>query len=170
MACIAKRRGRYVIDCYDQHGKRYRNTLKAGTTKEEARKALREIEERIAHRTFLIEKKIPFFSMIAEEWLEYKKTRCRETTWEMYEGHLKNHFQDFDGMRVNLITTAAVEKFITARQNQRMSLGTLRKVLVTLNQVLSYSVRHRLIDHNPVREAERPKATGKIDKIAEMRV
>lgn len=170
MACIAKRRGRYVIDCYDQHGKRYRKTLKAGTTKDNARKALREIEDRIARRSFMVEKKIPLFSKIAEEWLEYKKTRCRETTWEMYEGHLNNHFTDLDGIKVNLILTATIEKFITARQNQGMSLGTLRKVLVTLNQVMSYAVRHRYVDYNPVRDAERPKATGKIEIKADMQV
>jgi hypothetical protein len=37
MACIAKRRGRYVIDFYDNQGKRQRMTLKKGTTKKKAK-------------------------------------------------------------------------------------------------------------------------------------
>ena len=86
------------------------------------------------------------------------------------EGHLNNHFTDLDGIKVNLIATATIEKFITAKQNHRMSLGTLRKVLVTLNQVMGYAVRHRYIDYNPVRDAERPKATDKIDIQADMQV
>ena len=36
MACIAKRRGRYVIDFYDTYGKRRWKTLAKGTTKKKA--------------------------------------------------------------------------------------------------------------------------------------
>jgi integrase len=35
---------------------------------------------------------------------------------------------------------------------------------------MSYAVRHRYIDYNPVRDAERPKATGKIEIKADMQV
>ena len=168
MACISKRRGRYVVDCYDQNGKRYRKTLKAGMTKEAARKELYEIELKIQRRTFLHEKKTPLFSEVAEKWLEYKKTRCRETTWEMYDGHLKNHFSDLNDKRINLITTATIEQFITARQSGKMALATLRKLMVTLNQIMKYAVRHKMIDFNPVRDAERPKSTGKIEQSSEI--
>ena len=170
MACIAKRRGRYVVDCYDQNGKRYRKTLKAGMTKEQARKELYEIELKIQRRTFLHEKKTPLFSEVAQKWLEYKKTRCRETTWEMYKGHLKNHFSDLNDKRINLITTGTIEQFITARQSGTMALATLRKLMVTLNQIMKYAVRHKMIDFNPVRDAERPKSTGKIEQSSEIEI
>jgi len=121
MACITKRGGRYVLDFYDQHGKRYRKTLPMGTNKEQARKELREIETKIERRTFLHEKKTPLFSEVKAQWLEYKETRCRETTWETYAGHLKKHFADLDGKRIDRITTAIVEAFITARQGAGVS-------------------------------------------------
>ena len=170
MACISKRRGRYVIDCYDQNGKRYRKTMKAGSTKEDARKELREIEIRIESRTFLHEKKMPLFKDFAKQWLEHKKTRCRETTWEMYDSHLRTHFAKLNGMKIGLITTATVEKFITTKQEESVSFGSIRKILVTFNQIMSYAVRHRLIDFNPVRDAERPKATGKLEESSVVRV
>lgn len=170
MACITKRRNRWVIDCYDQNGKRYRKTMPEGTTKDTARKALHEIETKIERRTFILEKNTPLFSKVAEQWLEYKKTRCRSTTWEMYQGHLNNHFADLDNRRINLITTATIEKFITARQSQKMALATIRKIMVTLNQIMKYSVRHHLIDFNPVADAERPKATGIIDESKDMAI
>lgn len=170
MACIAKRRGRYVIDCYDQHGKRYRKTMKAGITKDAARKELHEIELKIERRTFLHEKKTPLFSKVASDWLDYKKTRCRETTWEMYQGHLNNHFAELDNKKINLITTANIEKYITAKQSEKMALATLRKILVTLNQVMRYAVRNRLIDFNPVIDAERPKATGQLNQSEEVSI
>ena len=82
MACITKRRGRWVIDCYDQHGKRYRKALKEGTTKTAAREVLRDIEEKIMRRAFLNEKKTPTFKEVAEGWLEHKKPNIRATTWK----------------------------------------------------------------------------------------
>jgi hypothetical protein len=59
MACIIKRRDRWVIDCYDQNGKRYRKTLQKGATKQRAGGILRDIEEKISRRTFAHDKKSP---------------------------------------------------------------------------------------------------------------
>ena len=38
-----------------------------------------------------------------------------------------------------------------------MNIGTLRKILVTLGQILCHAVRNKYLENNPVREAERPK-------------
>jgi hypothetical protein len=43
-----------------------------------------------------------------------------------------------------------------------MNILTLRKILVTLGQILAYAVRHRYIDYNPLRDAERPQRQGEI--------
>ena len=45
MACIAKRRDRYVIDFYDNTGKRRWKTLPKDARKKDAHKALRDIED-----------------------------------------------------------------------------------------------------------------------------
>ena len=102
-------------------------------------------------------KTVPLFSEVAKDWIEYKRPRLRETTWEVYEGHVRNHFKDLNGLRINRISIAAVEKFITDKQAQGIHIGTIRKVLVTLGQILSYAVRHKYLDYNPLREAERPR-------------
>jgi integrase len=157
MACIAKRRDRWVIDFYDQHGKRQRLALPDGTTKGQAKEELRAVEEMVAKGAFLPVKKTPLFSEVANEWIEHKRTRLRETTWEVYEGHIRNHFYDLDRLKINRVAIATVETFITDRQAQGMNIGTLRKILVSLGQILSYAVRHKYIEHNPLREAERPR-------------
>jgi integrase len=54
--------------------------------------------------------------------------------------------------------------FITARQTEGMNILSLRKILVTLNQIFSYAVRHRLTEHNPLRDAERPRDPGETKK------
>ena len=164
MACIRKRRGRYVIDCYDQNGKRYRKSLPEGTTKQKAREIRRDIEEKVSRRTFLHEKKIMAFADVAKLWLEYKKSNLRETTWEMYDYITKLHFTELDNLKINRIDTVLIERFITSRQKAGMNLSTLRKILVTLNQIMAYAVRHNYITVNPVRDAERPRSQGKISE------
>jgi integrase len=157
MACIAKRRGRYVIDFYDQNGKRRWKTLKANTTKTKAKEELRAIEDAIDKGFFLPKSKVSSFSEVAKEWLKYKKSKVRETTWEVIEGMLRNHFDDLNKQKITRITTATIEKYITAMQEKGVHILTLRKILVTLGQIMDYAVRHRHIGHNPYREAEKPK-------------
>jgi integrase len=163
MAKVAKRRGRYVLDYYDQKGTRHRETLKFGTTLKQAKDQLWEIEQKIDRGTYIPEKKVPKFSEVADEWLEHKKPNLRESTWSVYEGHTRNHFTEFGEVKVNRVTTARVEKYITNRQKQGMNISTIRKVLVSLNQIMAYAVRHQYIDHNPVRDAERPRGQGRIE-------
>lgn len=165
MACVTKRRGRYVIDYYDNEGRRQRQTLKKGTTKKKANEKLREIEDQLAKGNYIPDKKIPIFSKVAEDWLEHKKPNLRESTWSVYAGHTKKHFQEFDSLKINRITTAAVEKFITDRLNQGMNISTLRKILVSLGQIFAYAVRHGYIHYNPLQDAERPRGQGKESEL-----
>lgn len=160
MACIAKRRERYVIDFYDTHGKRRWITMPKGTTKKKTTEKLREIEDQLRRGIYLPDKKIPTFKQVAKDWIEFKKPNLRHSTWSVYEGHTRNHFDDFDPVKVNRITTAKVEKWITERHNEGMNIGTIKKILVTLGQIMTYAARHGYIDHNPVREAERPRGNG----------
>ena len=61
MACISKRRSRWVIDFYDTRGKRRWITMPKGTTKKKATEALREIEDQLRRGVYLPDKKIPNF-------------------------------------------------------------------------------------------------------------
>jgi len=160
MACIAKRRGKYIIDFYDTYGKRRWITMPKGTTKKKAREKLREVEDQLRRGIYLPDKKIPTFNQVAKDWVEFKKPNLRHSTWSVYEGHTRNHFDDFNPLRINRIKTAQVEKWITKRHNEGMNIGTLRKILITLGQIMAYAVRHGYTDHNPVIAAERPRRNG----------
>jgi integrase len=162
MACIRKRRGRWIIDFYDQQGVRRWRTMPEGATKAQAKDELRATEEQVKKGIYLPAVKVPLFSEVAQEWIDHKRLKLRETTWEVYEGHVRNHFSDLDYFKITRITIATVERFITDRQVQGMNIGTLRKILVTLRQILSYAVRHKYIDYNPLREAERPRRQAKV--------
>jgi integrase len=160
MAKVSKRRERYVLDFYDSHGKRQRQTLAKGTTLKKAKDRLREIEDRLEKGNYIPDKKVPKFEDVAKDWLEYKKVNLRESTWSVYEGHTRNHFGDLNNLLVNRISTPTIEKFIIKRQKDGMKISTLRRVLVSLGQIMQYAVRHKYIDHNPVRDAEKPRGQG----------
>lgn len=160
MACVKKRRGRYVLDFYDQHGHRQRVTTKEGTTKQQAWDELRDKVDSVSKRVFVPVKRMLQFSKVAEEWLEHKKPNVRITTWEIFEGNIKKHFPELADLKIGLIDTATVEKWISGRQAEGMNINTLRKLIVTLNQIMAYAVRHRYADHNPVTDAERPRDQG----------
>ena len=71
MACISKRRGRYVLDYYDNQGKRRRETMPKGATKKKARDRLREIEEQLDRGIYIPVKKLPTFEQVAQKWLDF---------------------------------------------------------------------------------------------------
>jgi integrase len=160
MAKIAKRRGRYVLDYYDNRGKRRWQTLKKGTTLKQAKDELRDIENQLARGIHIPTKEVPLFNKVAADWLEYKKANVRGNTWNMYRGHVENHFEFVNDLKINRVTVVTVEKFISDRRKDDVSLPLLRKLLITFGQVMKYAVRHRLIDHNPVAEAEKPRDQG----------
>lgn len=160
MAKVTKRRGRYVLDFYDHQNIRKWVTLPAGTTLKKAKEKLREIEEQLSRGNYIPSKRMPTFKKMAAEWLEYKKPNLRASTWSVYEGHTRNHFAEFLDLKIDRIDTAKVEKYIRDKQAAGVHLLTLRKILVSLGQIMAYAVRHRYIDYNPVRDAERPRGQG----------
>jgi len=164
MAKVAKRNNRYVLDYYDNQGKRQRKTLRKGTTLKKAKEKLREIEDQLAKGTYIPSEKMPLFSEVAKDWLKYKKPNLRASVWSTYEGHTRNHFDKFNDRKINCISIVDIEEYINTRQKEGMHLLTLRKILVSLGQIFAYAVRHRYINYNPVRDAERPKGQGKVKK------
>lgn len=171
MACIAKRRGKYVVDFYDNKGKRRWKTLPKGTTKSKARRALREIEEKIDKGIYIAPKKLPYFSVVAEMWLQAKKPNIRHSTYSQYAGHLEKHLKPFLGdIKINRINYDSIEKFISHSLEHGVSIPTLRKILINLGAILTYACRKRYLDYNPVRDIEKPKGHSEHDKNEDLNI
>lgn len=168
MACVAKRRGRYVIDFYDQSGKRRWRTLPKGTTKKEATEILRDIEKKVRQGTFTAVRNLPTFSELADLWLASKEAGLRHSTYEQYRGHVDNHLKPaFGSLKIIHITFEMIENYKKQALLNGVATPTLRKILVTLGGILKYAVRVRYIDHNPVMYVEKPrgKSTHKENTI-----
>lgn len=160
MSKVRKRGTGYFLDFYDDHGERQRISMPKGTTKKVAQDKLDEIRRQLREGTYMAPAKIPTFKEVAQEWLEHKKMNLRHTTWAVYEGHTRNHFNEFDPLYMNRISTAMVENFITTRQEQGMNLSTLKKVLISLGQIFSLGVKRGYCIKNPLADADRPRSQG----------
>jgi integrase len=160
MAKVAKRRERYVLDFYDQTGKRIWKTLPKGTTKKIAQDELNKILETLKITTYIPDRKIPKFKDVAKEWLEHKKLNLRSSTWSVYEGHTRNHFSEFLDLKINQINTKMIEQYIYLRQSEGMNISTLKKVLVSLGQIFALAVKRGYCVKNPIIEADRPRTQG----------
>jgi len=84
----------------------------------------------------------------------------RASTWAVYKGHTKNHFDEFVNLKISQINTQMVEEFINSRQKEGMNLSTLKKVLVSLGQIFSLAVKRGYCIKNPLSEADRPRSQG----------
>jgi integrase len=162
MACIRKRRGRLVIDFYDQHGKRKRQPLKKGTKLSDAKKILREIEDKVDKGIYIQPKKIPFFPEVADSWLKMKRPNIRHNTYKGYKGHLENHLKPYFGnYKISHVNYDKVEKFMSYCLDNDMHILTLKKIMINLGQIMTYAIRKRYINYNPVRDVEKPKGQSK---------
>lgn len=161
MACLTTKRGRLVIDFYDQNGHRRLKTLPKGMSKTEARKALRYIENQIEKGSFCSSYRMPKFSRVSEMWLAYKRPDVRDSTYIQYRGHIDNHLNPFFGKaKINRINFDSIEKYINHSHNLGTTPATLKKTLTTLGSILKYAVKKRYIDSNPVHEIEKQKGTS----------
>ncbi|SHH97394.1 tyrosine-type recombinase/integrase [Desulfofustis glycolicus] len=158
MATVSKRRNRYVLDfCVD--GKRTVRALKPGTKKADAERELRRILEEIDSGSYFPVKKEPLFSDVANRWLGIKKTTVRDNTFRQYRSHINKHLNPVLGNRkINAIRLDVVEEFISDAAEKGIHNLTLRKIIVTLGQVMTYAVKHGYIKYNPVRDAAKPRS------------
>lgn len=169
MACVRKRRGRYVIDFYDQYNKRRWETLPQGATLKEANERLGEIEKSIRHESYVPNSKLPGFQEVAEAWLASKKSSLRHSTYDQYAGHLKIHLIPYFGeMKITRVNFDAAEQFKNQSIENGVTVPTLRKILINLGAIMTYAVRMRYIDFNPVRDLEKPKGHSTHDGTNEM--
>lgn len=158
MACVRKRRNRWILDFYDQEGVRRWRTMPEGTTKSEANEELGKIEKQIRYATYTPVKEIPKFKELAEQWLNVKASSgIRHTTLKQYKGHIENHLNPYyENLKTNQINIVVVERFIKDLTDNGVHVNTLRKILTTLSSIMKYAAHPKrgYAPYNPVPDAE----------------
>lgn len=171
MACIRERRNRLVIDFYDQHGKRRWKTLPENITQRDAKKALRDIENRIEKGSYLAPKKAPNFSKLTQNWLDAKKPDLRQYSHKQYIGYVENYLKPYYGaIQIRHINYDSVERFMQYCRKREISISTLKKIKNTFQAIMHYACKKRYIDHNPVKDIDKPKGQSNHNEDDEMTI
>ncbi len=158
MACVRKRRGKWVIDFYDQFGDRHWETV--GTNKKEAEELLSERILEIGKGDYTVPKdrKAPF-SVVAESWLASREGKIRPISIQQYKDHLDKHLLPFLGpVKIGQIDIGVVDAYIANKRKEKsIGIATINKTVTTLGTILKHARKTNLIKSNPVPEVERPK-------------
>lgn len=171
MACVRYRRGRWVIDFYDQDGMRRWHTMPKGSTRRDANEKMGELERKVRQENYIPPQSVPLFSEVADNWLDSKKSEIRHTTHNQYKGHVGNHLKPaVEYLKITQVSFDVIERFKAERLETGVTPPTLSKILTTLGQVLTYAVRSRYIDFNPAREVKKPKDDRVDDEHEEMAI
>lgn len=151
MACVRKRRNKWIIDFYDQFGKRHWETV--GTNKKEAQERLAKRLLEIGKEAYRPENKVKTFSEIAETWYQTQVLpNKRQKTANYYRNILDNHLLPyFDRIKIaRLVDVGFIERYMTKRLADGVSKATVNKAVTTLGTVMRYAVRRGFVETNPV--------------------
>jgi integrase len=101
-----------------------------------------------------------------QEWLAAIRPNIRLSAWASFESHVRIYIAPQLGhLQLQQLTATDVD-LMTARvlggedrgTRRLLSPTTVRRILATLNSAMSYAVRKRKLDRNPVAAADRPRA------------
>jgi integrase len=156
MPCVRKRRGKWVIDFYDQFGKRHWETI--GNNKKDAQTELAGRIDKVDKETYRPKNKKKTFGEVAEEWYQtLVLPNKRIKTVRYYRNMLDNHLLPyFSGIKLGRIDLSSIEGFMFTRlKENRIAKSSINKSVTTLGTILKYAVRHNLIDSNPVANVQK---------------
>jgi len=136
MACIRKRRGKWVIDYRDASGKRRWDTVEGNR---------KDAEERLA-KIFASGKRVidtkRAFKDHAADWLNtYARTHVKESTLREYESVFKNHiFPVFGRIPFSKVTREMVKRLIAEKIQAGLSRSTVKNIIVPLREMYNHAI------------------------------
>ena len=145
MACIKKRRGKWVVDYRDSQGKRHWETK---TNKTAAQDRLAEIisgdqpEQPLETRTF---------KEYGEWWLEnVAKGAIKESTYQEYGNALKNHvYPTLGAVRFIEVRRAMIRELIAAKKKEGLAQSTIRNIAAPVRGMYNQAIEDGITEKNP---------------------
>ena len=129
-----------------------RRSRKIGT-KAAAKRIAAEIQEKLTRQEFNLEKEkpVPTFKEYSDKWLkDYVSVSCRESTYEEYNGILKNHVLPvFEDKPIDQVSRGAIRDFLLSKIKDDFSKSRVGLFKDVLSGVLGYALDEELIPANP---------------------
>jgi integrase len=168
MACVKKRRGKWVLDFRDQTGRRRWESYE---TRKLADAALAKRIGDVKGGVYKAPAELPTFAAVAEQWLDGRRDRAQSTV-TYYRKLLDCHLlPTFGPRRIDTITPADVERFRNEkRDGGALNPTTINALLRQLTSILNHAVKHGYIARNPAAHTlvERVRRARVADQVAEI--
>lgn len=149
MACVRKRRGKWVLDYRDQHGKRHWETTELN--KKGAELLLAERLQEVGRGEYQEKREEKTFEELIEAYnVAHLSTNVRDTTRLDYQSCIKCHLLPyFTGWKIRAITPAVVEAYRGKLLEQGVGRRTINKSLTLMGSMFRYALKHRWLSYNP---------------------
>lgn len=136
-------------------------------TKQEALKALNEIEHSLLMGNYVKPTKTTYRQYMIEQWLEDKQTRVKKQTIVTYRWLVEQHILPFLGQaELTHLTPMMIQKLYNQLTKEKtLSDENIQKVHTLINDSLKKAERWGLISKNPAALVDRPKASKKEIKV-----
>jgi len=169
MACVTKRRGKWILDYRDQQGKRHWETTN-GNRKQAGLLLAQRLQE-IGRHEYQPRSEQKTFDELADAYLAgHVRVNVRASTAKSYEGDLNRHILPyFKGRKIREITpddidhfkSHLLEKEIKRKRkneiviNKGVGRRTVNKCLTLLSMMFRYALRYRWMSYNPAAEVKK---------------
>jgi integrase len=152
MACVKRRRNRWVVDFRDQDGKRRWQTYR---TRDEADTALSKLTPALRQGTYRPPAELPTLEAVARDWFATKAGH-RVSSQAGWQVHIENHILPVLGRRrIDQIGVSDVDAFRDARRAAGLAPQTVNKLLTTLAAIFVFAERREWVTRNPAAVAAR---------------
>ncbi len=164
MACVRKRRGRWVVDFRDRGGKRHWKTY---DTKKQAEDVLADTRRDLRDGVYCDPATLPTFEQVARDWLAVKRDHPA-SSFRFWETQVERHFVPaFGALRIDQVSVRDVERFRNAKRDgtdghKQLQRATINQLLQTLTAILEYAVVHRYLNANPGRQVKRVRVERRV--------
>jgi hypothetical protein len=143
------RPGRWLLDFYDQNGKRRRETYES---QKAAKAAMVDRAKEVKTSVYRVPSELPELAEVAKAWLSAKSLEgLRPSTVSGYENHVLDHIVPALGeKRIDLVTLKDVEQFRAGLVGEKkLSRNTTNKILADLRSIYLYAMAGELVARSP---------------------
>jgi len=148
MACIRKRRGKYVVDYYD--ARRERRWITCDTKGEaEDRLAEKLREAKLLSGAVCADPDITVAEFFAQ-WIDKVALTSKPRTAETYRDYFRLHvLPEFGGLKVRMLHRARIKEWLVSKLKEGYAKGTIRLLTAALRAMLNEAVEDGIIVVNP---------------------
>ena len=113
-----------------------------------------ELQRRADNNLPLEDDPIPTFGQWATDWLERKQATAKRP--DTLKVHLDVHLvPEFGDMRIDQITSARIERWLSACRKKELSPGYIKRMVNTLKAILNDAIREGHLTENPATKINR---------------